>query len=79
MVDTGAGAKEIFRKVEQIHIVDMHHQEHGYFVLLGIINVGNQVLTNPLVVSAQQNLSNHAQEVQNIYDRTRSEMIANTI
>ena len=29
MVDTGAGAKKIFRYVEQIQISYMHHQAHG--------------------------------------------------
>ena len=36
MVDTSAGAKNIFWQVEQIHIADIRHQEHGYFGLMGI-------------------------------------------
>ena len=50
MVDTDEGPMHIFWKVEQIQIADMHHQAHAYFGLKGIVNVGNQVLTNPLVV-----------------------------
>ena len=52
MLETDAGANNIFRQVEQIQIADMHHQAHGYFGLLGIGNVGNNALPNPLVVSA---------------------------
>ena len=29
MVETGTGAKNMFRKIEQIHISDMHHHAHG--------------------------------------------------
>ena len=75
MVDTGAGANNIFWQVENIHISDMHHQSHGYFGLPGIENVGNQVLPKPLVVSYLPSLSKNAQEVQNFYDRLRSYMI----
>ena len=57
MLDTGAGAKKIFRKVEQIDIADIHHQAHGYFGLLVIGNVGNQVLPNPLVIPDLQKIS----------------------
>ena len=56
MVDTGAGVNNIFRWVEKIHIADIHHQAHAYFGLIGIGNVGNQVLTNPLVISASTKL-----------------------
>ena len=28
MVDTSAGANEIFQQVEQVHIADMNHQAH---------------------------------------------------
>ena len=55
MVETGLVTKNIFREVEKIKIADMHHQSHEYFGLVGIGNVVNQVLTNPLVVSALQN------------------------
>ena len=79
MVETGAGKNNIFRQVEKIQISDMHHQTHGYFGLLCIVNIGNIVLPNPLVVSDLQNLDNNAQEVQNFYDRVRSYMIANSI
>ena len=57
----------------------MHHQAHGYFGLLGIVNVGSNVLTNPLIVSDLQNLSGSAHQVQNLYDRVRSYMIAKAI
>ena len=57
----------------------MHHQAHGYFGLLGIGNIGNKVLSNPLVVSALQNFSNNLQEVQNFDVRVGSDMIAKAI
>ena len=57
----------------------MHHKEHRYFGLLGIGNVVNQLLPNPLVVSYLQNLDGSAQGVQNFYDRVRSDMIAKAI
>ena len=63
MVETGACAKNIFRLVEKNQILDMHHKAYGYIGLIGIANVGNKVLTNPLVVSAPQNLSGSTQEV----------------
>ena len=50
MLYTDAGANNIFWEVDQNHIADMHHQSHVYFGLKVIVNVGNQVLTNPLVV-----------------------------
>ena len=57
----------------------MHHEPHGYFGLIGIVNVGNQVLPNPLVVSTLQTLGRNSQEVQNLYDRLSSDMIAKSI
>ena len=64
MVDTSAGVKT---KLAGIADSDRryHHQAYKYFVLLGIGNVGNKVLPNPLVLSALQNLSSTPQEVQN--------------
>ena len=62
VVDIGTCARNIFRQVYQIHIADMYHQAHGSFGLIGIGNVGNQVLTKPLVVSGLQNLANNAQD-----------------
>ena len=59
MVDTGVGEKNIFRQAEQFQISDMHHKLHGCFVLLGIENLVDQVLPNPLVVPDLQNLSNN--------------------
>ena len=61
MVDTSTGNKHIFRQVENIHIADMHHQEHGYLGLIGIGNIGNQALPKPLVVSSLQNLASDTQ------------------
>ena len=55
MVGTAAGSKNIFRQVEQIHISDIHHQVHVYFGLLGIGNVGNNVLPNYLEVTCSVN------------------------
>ena len=56
MVETGAGANNLISQVEQIQIADTHHQGHGYFGLIGIGNVLNQVLPNPLVISAIKKL-----------------------
>ena len=78
MVRTCAGKKNIFSQVDQINIADMHIQAFGYFVLQVFVNI-NQVLPNPLVVSSPQNLSNTIYEVQNFYDRVRSDMIAKAI
>ena len=79
MVDTGAGAKNIFNQAEKILIEDMHHQAHGYFGLIGIGNVGNKVLPKPLVVSDLKNLARNAQEVQNLYDNLSLDMIDKVI
>ena len=79
MLDTVAGANTIFRRVDHINIADINHQAHWYFVLLGILNVGNQVLPNPLIVSSLQNLDKNAQEVQHFYGRLCSDMIAKEI
>ena len=62
MVETGADANIIFRKVEKINISDMHHKAHGYFELLSIGNVGNDVLPNNLLVSSLKNLSGYVQQ-----------------
>ena len=61
MVETCAGPTIIFRRVEQIHIVDIHYQAHGSFGFLGIGNLGNQVLPNPLQVLALLNLAHTPQ------------------
>ena len=63
MVETGAGARYIFRQLDQIEIAYMHHQAHGYFGLLGIGNVVNEFLPNPLVVPPLQNLSINSQKI----------------
>ena len=69
MVDTGAGQKDIFRHIEQIDIADIHHQAHGYFELIGIGNVGNKFLLNPLVLSALKKLYQNPQEVKKYMTR----------
>ena len=61
MVETGAGPKIVFRQVEQIQIVYIHYQAHGWFGFIGIGDVGNQVLPNPLQVSALLNLAHTPQ------------------
>ena len=78
MVGTGAVAKNIFRQVEQI-LSDMYHQSHGYFVIIGIGNVGNSVLPNLLVVLVPKNLDCSAQEVQSFYERVISDIIYKAI
>ena len=57
----------------------MPHQAHGYFGLLGIGNVENNVLANPLVVSALQKLAGSSQEVPNFCRRLRSDIIVREI
>ena len=57
----------------------MLHQSNEYFELLGIGSVGNKFLPNPLVVSALQNLASNPQEVENLYDMVRSDMISKAI
>ena len=79
MAETGAGANNIFRRVEYILVLDMHHQAHGYFGLLVIGNVGNIVLPNTLVVSAVLNLDKTTQEVQPCYNRVHSDMMYNAM
>ena len=75
MVLTGAVANNIFRQLDQIQIAYIHHQSHCYFGLIGIGNVGNNVLTKPLLAPSPINLATSAQEVQNLYDRVHSYMI----
>ena len=79
MVHTSSGENNIFWQVEKIHVADMHHEEHEFFGLLVNRNVGNQVLTNTLVVSSLQNLANNTKEVQHLYDRQRLDMKAKAI
>ena len=79
MVETGTGSNNIFRHVEKIHISDMHHQAHGYFGLIGIGNVVNQVLPKPLVLSDLQKFDASSQEVQKFYDKLRLDIIANAM
>ena len=45
MVNTGTGAKNLFRLVEEILLEDIYKKSQGYFELQGIGNV-NQVLAN---------------------------------
>ena len=56
MVKNGAGARNIFSVVEQIHLAYMHIQVYGYFELKGIGSL-HQVLPNPLTVSALKQLA----------------------
>ena len=79
MVDTVAGANNIFRKVYQIHIACMQHQAYGSFVMLGIGNAVNRFLPSPLVVSSLQNISTNAKEVNRFYDSVRSDVISKSI
>ena len=57
IVDTGADANNIFREVDMIQIAYINHKSHVYFGLLGIGNVGDQVLPKNLSVSDLQNLA----------------------
>ena len=63
MVETGSGPKNIFSQVDQIQIADLHYQDHGYLGLIGIENVVNNILPNPLVESDIQNLYVNPQKV----------------
>ena len=47
MVGTAAGAKKIFRVVEQIQFKDIQKQTHGYFGMLGIGKFGVAPLPDP--------------------------------
>ena len=44
MVGTAVGPKNTFRQVEQTHISDIQYQDHEYFGLIGIKNIGNNFL-----------------------------------
>ena len=68
MVQTGAGTNNIFMMLNQAKIEDIHHHTHEYVGLLGIGNVGSNLLTNSLVALDLLNLSSSAQEVRNFYD-----------
>ena len=57
----------------------MHYKANGWFGLICIGNVGNQVLLNSLVVSALKNLDKNSQRVKKSYDRVWSDMIAKAI
>ena len=62
MVETGAGAKNTFRQVENIQLADRHHQSYGYFGLACIGYVVN-VLPNPFLVPDLINLATITQEL----------------
>ena len=79
MVGTGAGPKNIFRQIYKIQLAYVHHQAHEYFRLIGIINIGSNVLPDPLLVSDLLNLAGSEQEIQNFYDKVHSDMIAKEI
>ena len=79
MVETGEGPNKLFRQVEQIHIADIHYQDHEYFVLVVVGNVGNNVLPDPLVVSDLQNLAGDPQQIKQSYDRVCPDIIPKTI
>ena len=78
MVETGTGANNIFRQVEQIQLADIYHQTYEYFGQTFIVNVLN-VLPNPLVVPDIIILSTSEQEVQKLYDKVSSDMIVKPI
>ena len=65
-----------FRQVKNIQIADIHYHAHGYFGLIGIGNIGNNSLPNPLVVSDLKNLAGDLRQVQNFYERVVSDMTA---
>ena len=62
IVQTGAVVKNILRQVEDIQVVDIHHQAHGYFGLTGIGNVFNH-LRNTFVVSYVLNLDTNVTQM----------------
>ena len=78
MVVTATVPKNIFSLVVQIHLTDIHHQGHGYFVLTGIGNV-IFILPNHLAVSALTNLATGAIEVKKFNDKVRSYIIAKKV
>ena len=78
MVVTATVPKNICSLVVQIHLTDIPHQAHEYFVLIGI---GNVIFTLPnhLAVSALTNLATGAIEVKNFNDKVRSYIIAKKV
>ena len=61
MVETDAGAENIFRVVEKIQLTDIQNQSHGYFGWLG----KDTALPDPLVVSSLTQLAGDgANEIQ---------------
>ena len=74
--------KKHFRVVEHIWIEEIQEQSHGYF---GLIGIGNDIdnITSPLRVSPLTHLFDNdgtqANEIHNVYDRVRSDMIVKAI
>ena len=56
MAQNGSDKRNIFWKVDQKNIADIHVQSFGYFALQGIGNI-NQVLPNPLEVQVLLNIA----------------------
>ena len=79
MLETASGTNNIFRQIEHIQISDIHYQAHGYFGMIGIKNVGDYALTDPLIVSNIQILNDNPQQVQNLYVNMNPDMIYKTI
>ena len=79
MLETGAGPRNFFRQVYEIHISGIEYQAHGYFGLIGIGNVRNNVLPNLFVSSDPKNLNGDSHQIPNFYVRVSSDMISNAI
>ena len=56
MVNTGTGANNIFRVVEHIILEDIQNIVNWYF-LMQVIGDVNQILPNPLILSALTKLA----------------------
>ena len=74
MVKNGAGARNIFRVVDNVQLVDIPHQVHEYFGLIGIefIFIPFQTLWYYQIF---KNLATNPQEVQNLFESMRSYII----
>ena len=82
MLGTATDANNMFIVVEQIRIVEIQEQSHGYF---GLILIGNVIdpLPMPLTLSSLTHLyCNYIYQSTkntNLYDGVRSDIIANEI
>ena len=79
-VGTVSGQNNIFRVIKKINLADIYQQARGYFGLMGIRNIDISPLTSLLEVSVLKSLADiDVIEIQNVYYRVSSDMIAKAI